>query len=147
MTYSFANPGQGLIDYYLTHSKTIAVVGLSDNPDTAAYVVASVLQAHGFTIIPVNPNFAGQTILGETVYARLQDVPVHIDIVDVFRRSEFLPDVARDFIETDAMVFWAQLGLENEEAEKILRDAGREHIVMNKCLKIEYLKMLAEQGN
>ena len=64
-----------------------------------------------------------------------------IDIVDVFRRSEFLPDVAYDFLETDAKVFWSQIGLENEEAETILRQANRQDIVMNRCTKIEYMRL------
>ncbi|MHC5840075.1 CoA-binding protein, partial [Streptococcus pyogenes] len=72
----------------------------------------------------------------------LQDIPVHVDIVNVFRRSEFLPDVASDFLETDADIFWAQLGLESQEAEEILRQAGRNDIVMNKCIKVEYLSMV-----
>lgn len=145
MTYAFQNPSQQVIFDYLKEAKTIAVVGLSNREETAAYRVSKLMQEAGYTIIPVNPKLAGETILGESVYARLQDVPVHIDIVDVFRRSEFLPDVARDFLETDANVFWAQLGLENEEAEQILRTAGRSHIVMNKCIKIEYLEMLEEE--
>ncbi len=145
MTYAFQNPSQQVIFDYLKEAKTIAVVGLSNREETAAYHVSKLMQEAGYTIIPVNPKLAGETILGESVYARLQDVPVHIDIVDVFRRSEFLPDVARDFLETDANVFWAQLGLENEEAEQILRTAGRSHIVMNKCIKIEYLEMLEEE--
>lgn len=141
MTYSFQNPSQEVIFDYLKKTKTIAVVGLSNREETAAYGVSNIMQEAGYTIIPVNPKLAGEKILGETVYARLQDIPVHIDIVNVFRRSEFLPDVARDFLETDADVFWAQLGLESQEAEEILRQAGRHDIVMNKCIKIEYLAM------
>ncbi|MGT2754685.1 CoA-binding protein [Streptococcus ovis] len=145
MTYSFQNPSQEVIFDYLKKAKTIAVVGLSNREETAAYGVSKIMQEAGYTIIPVNPKLAGEKILGETVYARLQDVPTHIDIVDIFRRSEFLPDVARDFLETNADVFWAQLGLESQEAEEILRQAGRNHIVMNKCIKIEYLEMLEEE--
>ncbi len=141
MTYSFQNPSQEVIFDYLKKAKTIAVVGLSNREETAAYGVSKIMQEAGYTIIPVNPKLAGEKILGETVYARLQDIPVHIDIVNVFRRSEFLPDVARDFLETDADIFWAQLGLESQEAEAILRQAGRHDIVMNKCIKIEYLAM------
>ena len=102
------------------------------------------MQDAGYRIIPVNPRSAGETILGETVYASLKDIPLSIDIVNVFRRSEFLPDVAREFIETDAKIFWAQLGLESQEAEEILRQAGRDQIVMNRCIKIEYQKMIGE---
>ncbi|MDQ0222661.1 CoA-binding protein [Streptococcus moroccensis] len=143
MSYSFQNPSQETIFDYLREAKTIAVVGLSSRTETVAYQVSRVMQDAGYTIIPVNPRAVGETILGETVYARLQDVSVPIDIVNVFRRSEFLADVAKDFIETDAKVFWAQLGLESQEAENILRVAGRYDIVMNRCIKIEYQAMKA----
>ena len=142
MNYSFQNPSQAVIFDYLKKAKTIAVVGLSNREETAAYRVSKLMQEAAYTIIPVNPKLAGQTILGELTYASLQEIPVHVDIVDVFRRSESLADVARDFIETDADVFWAQLGLESQEAEEGLRQAGRHQIVMNKCIKIEYLNMM-----
>ena len=142
MNYSFQNPSQAVVFDYLKKAKTIAVVGLSNREETAAYRVSKLMQEAGYTIIPVNPKLAGQTILGELTYASLQEIPVHVDIVDVFRRSEFLADVARDFIETDAEVFWAQLGLESQEAEEVLRQAGRHQIVMNMCIKIEYLNMM-----
>ncbi|MET3644076.1 CoA-binding protein [Streptococcus gallinaceus] len=141
MTYHFQNPNQNIIFDYLRNSQTIAVVGLSDRQETAAYGVSKLMQDAGYRIIPVNPKLVGQEILGEQVYGRLQDIPEKIDIVDVFRRSEFLADVARDFIETDATIFWAQLGLESQEAEEILRAANRHAIVMNRCIKIEYLAM------
>lgn len=141
MTYSFQNPSQAVIFDYLKHSKTIAVVGLSSREETAAYRVSKLMQEAGYKIIPVNPKAAGSTILGETVYANLAEIDQPIDIVNVFRRSEFLADVAREFIQTDAKIFWAQLGLESQDAEDILRQAGRNDIVMNKCIKIEYLEM------
>ncbi|MYN69128.1 CoA-binding protein [Streptococcus suis] len=144
MTYAFENPSQDTIFNYLKEAKTIAVVGLSNREETAAYRVSRIMQDAGYRIIPVNPRSAGETILGETVYASLKDIPLSIDIVNVFRRSEFLPDVAREFIETDAGIFWAQLGLESEEAEEILHQAGRDQIVMNRCIKIEYQKMIGE---
>ena len=142
---SFKNPTQETIFDYLQTAKRIAVVGLSNKPDRTSYEIAALLQNHGYEIIPVNPVLAGQEILGEKVYARLTDVPGTIDIVDIFRRSEFLPEVAEEFIQTDAKVFWAQLGLENTEAEKILRENNRQEIVMNRCIKIE-LAALAAQG-
>ncbi|HEM3707468.1 TPA: CoA-binding protein [Streptococcus suis] len=144
MTYAFQNPSQDTIFDFLKEAKTIAVVGLSNREETAAYRVSRIMQDAGYRIIPVNPRSAGETILGETVYASLKDIPLSIDIVNVFRRSEFLPDVAREFVETDAKIFWAQLGLESQEAEEILRQAGREQIVMNRCIKIEYHKMIGE---
>ena len=143
MNYSFQNPSQAVVFDYLKKAKTIAVVGLSTREETAAYRVSKLMQEAGYTLIPVNPKLAGQTILGELACASLQEIPIHVDIVDVFRRSEFLADVARDFIETDAGLFWAQLGLESQEAEEVLRQAGRNDIVMNKCIKIEYLDMIA----
>ncbi|HFI0686291.1 TPA: CoA-binding protein [Streptococcus suis] len=144
MTYAFQNPSQDTIFDFLKEAKTIAVVGLSNREETAAYRVSRIMQDAGYRIIPVNPRSAGETILGETVYASLKDIPLSIDIVNVFRRSEFLPDLAREFVETDAKIFWAQLGLESQVAEEILRQAGRDQIVMNRCIKIEYQKMIGE---
>ncbi|HEL9635477.1 TPA: CoA-binding protein [Streptococcus suis] len=141
MSYSFQNPGQDIIFDYLKNAKTIAVVGLSSREETAAYRVSKLMQEAGYKIIPVNPKAAGGTILGELVYSSLAEIDQPIDIVDVFRRSEFLPEVAQEFIQSNAKVFWAQLGLESQEAEKLLRQAGRNDIVMNKCIKIEYLEM------
>jgi predicted CoA-binding protein len=135
------NPTQEQIFAYLKEAKRIAVVGLSNKEDRTSYQIAKLLQEYGYEIIPVNPVLAGQEILGERVYEKLQDIPGTIDIVDIFRRSEFLPEVARDFIETDAKVFWAQLGLESEEAAKLLKNAGRNAIIMNRCIKIELAEM------
>ncbi|HFI0030582.1 TPA: CoA-binding protein [Streptococcus suis] len=141
MSYSFQNPSQDIIFDYLKNAKTIAVVGLSSREETAAYRVSKLMQEAGYKIIPVNPKAAGGTILGELVYSSLAEIDQPIDIVDVFRRSEFLPEVAQEFIQSNAKVFWAQLGLESQEAEKLLRQAGRNDIVMNICIKIEYLEM------
>lgn len=141
MTYSFQNPSQEQIFSYLKESHVIAVVGLSDRKETAAYQVAAYMQAAGYRIIPVNPKLEGKTLLGERVYASIKNIPERVDIVNVFRRSEFLADVAREFLETDVAIYWAQLGLESQEAEAILRSADREAIVMNKCIKIEHTKM------
>ncbi|QDK70409.1 CoA-binding protein [Lactococcus protaetiae] len=136
--YEFENPSQEQLFDYLKKAKTIAVVGISNKTDRSSYLIAQGLQKNGYKIIPVNPLLEGQELLGEKVYASIKDVPIHIDIVDIFRRSEFLADVARDFVDTDADVFWAQLGLQSEEAEQILRAAGKNDIVMNRCIKIEY---------
>ena len=140
----FQNPSDYMIQTYLEMSKVIAVVGLSDREETTSNRISKIMQGLGYQIIPVNSKLAGQKILGETAYARLQDIPVSVDIVNVFRRSEFLPGVARDFIETDAKIFWAQLGLQSQEAEEILRVAGRNHIVMNRCIKREYNRLVKE---
>lgn len=142
MTYHFQNPSDTIVKHYLENSKVIAVVGLSDREETTSNRVSKEMQARGYRIIPVNPRAAGSQIFGETVYASLKDIPFPVDIVDVYRRSEFLPDVARDFLEADANIFWAQLGLENEEAEQILREAGREDIVMDRCIKREHTRLI-----
>ncbi|MCB2829770.1 CoA-binding protein [Streptococcus dysgalactiae] len=146
MTYRFQNPSDDILRTYLESAKTIAIVGLSDRQDTAAYQVAKFMQAMDYQIVPVNSKLAGQMILGELVYATIKAIPFEVDIVDVFRRSEFLPEVARDFLESQAKVFWAQLGLENQEAEMILRSAGKQAIVMNRCLKVDYLDLIIKQG-
>ena len=100
------------------------------------------MQAKGYKIIPINPKLAGQKILGEQVYASLKEVPETIDIVNIFRRSEFLPAIAEEFVQTNAKVFWAQLGIENEEAVAILQKAKRYDIVMDRCIKIEYQRLI-----
>ena len=145
MSELFKNPSDGVVRQYLTTSKTVAVVGLSDREETTSNRVSKEMQSRGYRIIPVNPKLAGQEILGEKAYASLAEIPFHVDIVDVFRRSEFLPDVARDFLQADAQIFWAQLGLENQEAEEILRAGGCEDIVMNRCIKKEHTRLVVEQ--
>ena len=130
---SIKNPTQETIFNYLKEAKNIAVVGLSNKPERTSYMVAQVLQDNGYKIIPVNPLLAGEEILGEKVYANVTEIDDPIDIVDVFRRSEFLPEVAADFLKTDAKVFWAQLGIENEEADEMLRKA--EMIDREECRK------------
>ncbi|MCW0996963.1 CoA-binding protein [Streptococcus anginosus] len=142
MTYHFKNPSDGIVKHYLENSKTIAVVGLSDREEATSHRVSKEMQERGYRIIPINPRAASGKILGETVYASLKDIPFSVDIVDVYRRSEFLPDVARDFLEADATIFWAQLGLENEEAEQILRAAGRDDIIMDRCIKREHTRLI-----
>ena len=145
MSELFKNPSDGVVRQYLTTSKTVAVVGLSDREETTSNRVSKEMQSRGYRIIPVNPKLAGQELLGEKAYASLAEIPFHVDIVDVFRRSEFLPDVARDFLQADAQIFWAQLGLENQEAEEILRAGGCEDIVMNRCIKKEHTRLILEQ--
>lgn len=142
MTYHFQNPSDAIVKHYLKNSKVIAVVGLSDREETTSNRVSKEMQERGYRIIPVNPRAASSQILGETVYASLKDIPFPVDIVDVYRRSEFLPDVALDFLQSDAKIFWAQLGLESEEAEQILRTAGRDDIVMDRCIKREHTRLI-----
>lgn len=134
---AFENPSQEKIFDYLNDAKVIAVVGLSDNPTKTSYAIADLLKKFNYTLYGVNPKLAGQTVNGIPVVATLTEVPEPIDIVDIFRRSEFLPQVAEEFVQTDAKVFWAQLGLQSEEAYEILKAAGKNDVVMNRCIKIE----------
>ena len=137
---TFQNPNDSVIQKYLSEAKNIAIVGLSNKEERTSYKIAHYLQDKGYRIFPVNPVLAGQEILGEPVYAQLKDIEDPIDIVDIFRRSEFLPEIAQEFIETDAKVFWAQLGIENQEAATLLQQHQRTDIVMNRCVKIELEK-------
>jgi len=119
----------------LKSSKTIAVVGLSNNPERTSYMVSKAMQDAGYDIIPVNPTI--DEVLGKKAVASLKDIEGHVDIVNVFRRSEQLLDVAKEFLEIDADVFWSQLGLENEEAYDLLKKNNKT-IVMNRCIKVEH---------
>ncbi|SFE36635.1 CoA-binding protein [Alteribacillus iranensis] len=132
---SFPYPSRNEIGEILKDNKTIAVVGLSDNPERTSYQVSSAMQEAGYKIIPVNPK--AKEVLGERAYASLKDVNEPFDIVNVFRRSEHLPAVAKEAVETDANIFWAQLGLENEEAYNIAKEAGMT-VIMNRCIKVEH---------
>ena len=123
-------------------TKTIAIVGMSTRAERPSNEVATIMQREGFRIVPVNPAYAGQAILGETFVSTLADSPVPIDIVDCFRRSEDMVDVA---LAAAAMrplpkVLWMQLGVENEAAAKIARDAGIA-VVQNQCVEIEFLSL------
>ena len=129
---------EGITDI-LTRYRRIAVVGFSPNPDRPSHDVAAYLQEQGYEIFPVNPNIAGQTILGRMVYASLADLPVRPEIVDVFRRPEFVPEVAEQAIAADADVLWTQLFIVNDAAARRASDAGLQ-VVQNRCLKIEYHK-------
>jgi uncharacterized protein len=124
-------------------SKTIAVVGLSANPMRPSYGVAAYLQSAGYTIIPVNPNES--TVLGQKSYARLEDIPVPIDIVDVFRRPELVPPIADSAIAIHAKCLWLQQGITNEAAAEKARVAGLV-VIEDACLLIEHKRRKADLG-
>lgn len=145
--YQFQNPTDQQIQDYLANSQTIAVVGLSDKDEAVSKRVSKYMQDMGYQIIPVNPRLAGGEILGEKVYASLSEIPQVVDIVNVFRKSEYLAAVAREFVTVDAHVFWAQLDLQSQEAATILQAAGREHVVMNRCIKREYARLIESPVN
>jgi predicted CoA-binding protein len=115
----------------LRNSHVIAVVGLSGDEMRPSHGVAAYMQGAGYRIIPVNPNET--EVLGERAYARLEDVPEKIDIVDVFRRSVFVKGVVESAIRIGARAVWMQEGVVDEEAAKIGRDAGLE-VVMDRCI-------------
>jgi predicted CoA-binding protein len=123
----------------LDRTRTVAVVGASSNPARPSYFVATYLLSSStdFDVYFVNPRET--EILGRPVYPSLAELPVVPDLVDVFRRSDDLPAVARDAIDAGSKVFWAQLGLHNEEAAELASDAGLD-VVMNRCLKIEHAR-------
>lgn len=122
----------------LTPGAVVAVVGLSDKPERASYRVAQFLQEQNYKIIPVNPTL--KEVLGEKAYATLQEVPVAIDIVDVFRRSEETPAIAQSAVEVRAKVLWLQEGIYNEQAEAIA-SAGGLQVVMDRCLLKEVQRL------
>ncbi|MED3712141.1 CoA-binding protein [Peribacillus frigoritolerans] len=129
------NPSREEMGKMLKKSKRIAVVGLSDNPERTSYMVSKAMQDSGYEIIPVNPAVA--EVLGVKAVKALKDIEGHVDIVNVFRRSEFLPEIAKEFAEIDADIFWAQLGVENEEAYNFLKEKGHT-VIMNRCIKVEH---------
>ncbi|MBT2684923.1 CoA-binding protein [Bacillus sp. ISL-37] len=129
------NPGREEIGKILKKAKRIAVVGLSDNPQRTSYMVSEAMQSAGYEIIPVNPTV--DEVLGVKAVKTLKEIEGHVDIVNVFRRSEYLMEVAKEFAEIDAEVFWAQLGLENEEAYNFLKEKGYT-VIMDRCIKVEH---------
>jgi uncharacterized protein len=123
------------IEEILKTYKTIAVVGLSSNPARPSHGVASYMQGAGYRIIPVNPN--ERELLGEKSYARVEDVPEKVEIVDIFRRAESVPAVVDSAIRAGAKVVWMQLGIENEAAGEKARAAGVV-VVMDACIFVEH---------
>jgi len=118
--------------------KTIAVVGISDDPERPSHYVASFLETRGYNIIPVNPNL--QEWEGKKCYPDLRSIPVKVDIVDIFRRSEAVPPIVDEAIAIKAKVVWMQKGIINEEAAAKAQDAGIE-VVMDRCMKIDYKRL------
>ncbi|MBX9973773.1 CoA-binding protein [Cytobacillus firmus] len=129
------NPSRDEIGVLLKKAKRIAVVGLSGNPERTSYMVSEAMQKAGYEIIPVNP--AVDEVLGVKAVASLKEIEGHVDIVNVFRRSEFLPEIAREFAEMDADIFWAQLGVANQEAYDFLKEKGCT-VIMDRCIKVEH---------
>jgi hypothetical protein len=122
----------------LQDSRIIAVVGYSPDASRTSYQIAQYLKRAGYTVIPVNPTVA--EIDGDKCYASLADIPQPIDIVNVFRRAEHLPDVVTDAIHAGAKAVWAQLGIVHPDAEKRAED-GNTPIVMDVCIKVAHMQL------
>ena len=129
----------------LTSVKTIAIVGVSANPVRPSYFVARYLQLRGYRVIPVNPGLAGQSLFGEEVRATLSEVPDDVDMVDIFRRSEAVPEIVDEALARwpALQVIWMQIGVRHEEAAERARARGVT-VVQDRCPKIEYQRLFQE---
>jgi predicted CoA-binding protein len=125
------------IQRVLLNAKTIAIVGLSNNPLRASYFVGFYLKRHGYRVIPVNPR--EKEIFGEKSYASLRDVPALIDIVNVFRAPDAVPGIARDAVAIGAKALWCQFTVISEEGARIAEEAGLA-VVMDRCIKVEHAR-------
>ena len=124
-----ANPDPETI---VREARTIAVVGLSDDPEKASNEVGSYLKEQGYRIIPVNPT--EEEVLGERAYETVEQIPEQVDVVDVFLPPEKTPDIAEDAVQADARVLWLQEGIENPEARRIAEEGGLVY-VENRCMR------------
>lgn len=125
------------IDKILSESRTVAVVGISDKPDRPSHAVARYLQEKGYRVIPVNPDLS--EVLGEKAYKSLSEIPLKVDLVDVFRKSVDVLPVAEEAIRAGARFFWMQEGVTSEAARELLARAGIP-VVMDRCMKKELAK-------
>jgi predicted CoA-binding protein len=133
------NPGPDEVAQLLRATHTIAVVGLSDKPHRDSHRVAAYMQRRGYRIIPVNP--AVSEVLGEKAYAQLKDVPEEIDLVNVFRRSDAVPEVVDSAIAVGARAVWLQLGIVHDAAARKARAAGL-RVVQDQCLMVEHRRLV-----
>ncbi|WAA10908.1 CoA-binding protein [Fervidibacillus albus] len=127
------NPSMDEIRDILHQAKRIAVVGLSANPERTSYQIAKAMQDAGYEIIPVNPMV--DEVLGVKAVGSLKEIDGHVDIVNIFRRSEFLPEIAEQFLQIDADVFWAQQGIVHEGVYERLKEKGVP-VIMDRCIKV-----------
>lgn len=137
------NPSDDELREIYGETKTIAVVGASNDESKAANSIPRYMQRHGYRIVPVNPR--GGEILGEQSYPSLTEVDVPVDVVDVFRPSEETPAIARDAVTIGAKVLWLQLGIESEDAAKIAQEGGL-RVVMNLCMGATHKRLRLGPG-
>jgi uncharacterized protein len=135
----------GYIRGILNTVKTIAMVGVSANTSRPSYFAFKYLLGRGYRMIPINPGLAGQDLLGERVYARLADITEPVDMVDVFRASQYVPDIVEQTLQMRPRpgVLWMQLGIRNDEAARVAEASGLK-VVMDRCPKIEYGRLSSE---
>lgn len=127
------------IEATLLSARTIAIVGLSRDPLRASHFIGYYLKRHGYTIVPVNPKET--EILGQKSYPSLKDIPFPVDVVDVFRRPDAVPGIARDAVAIGAKALWLQFGVISPEGAKIAEDGGLA-VVMDRCMKVEHARHL-----
>lgn len=132
----FQNPSVEKRAEILRNAKTIAVVGLSSNPERTSFLIAEAMQREGYRVVPINPVLQ-EPVLGETPYASLMEVPFPIDIVNVFRRSEYVPPVVDEVIKIQAPVIWMQEGVIHEEAATKAEKNGIT-VIMDICIKVDH---------
>ncbi len=125
----------------LSQSRNVAVIGCSVKPFRQSHVVSKAMHRRGFRMIPVNPHYEGETLWGERVHATLSDIQAPIDIVNVYRRSEFTPEIAREAVDAGAKALWLQLGIKNEEAAAIASEAGL-MVIQDLCLAVAHTMLI-----
>ena len=124
----------------LSKYKSIAMIGVSNDPTKASTIVMKYMQKYGYKVYPVNPSAKGQKILGEEVFSKITEINEPIDIVDVFRPSNEAPEIAKDTVKIGAKVLWLQLGIRSDVARSIVEEKNIDY-VENKCTKMEYQKI------
>lgn len=138
----FENPSDAEIRQLLTKVRTIAVVGLSDNPDRPSHGVASALKAFGYRVIPVNPTL--ESVLGEKAVAGLSEIEARVDLVDVFRAPRHVPGIVSECLELELPALWLQEGVVHREAAERAREAGMT-VVMDRCMYKEHQRLFPEK--
>ena len=128
------------LTHILRTCRTIAVVGMSAEWHRPSYFASKYMQSHGYTVVPVNPRYAGGEILGQRVYGDLAEIPFAVDMVDVFRRTEDALPIARQAVAIGARCLWQQIGVVNQDADRLARENGLAS-VMDRCVKIEHARL------
>ncbi|SFQ97369.1 CoA-binding protein [Desulfoscipio geothermicus] len=134
----YIHPDDNKIKQILERGRTIAVVGLSDKVHRDSYQVARYMQEKGYRIIPVNPR--AKIVLGETAYTNILEIPEKVDIINIFRRSDQVLPIVQDSLKIKPGAIWLQLGIINDEAARLCREAGVDFI-MDKCIKVEHARL------